>query len=249
MKLNSELVWLSRPSWFKLALAWGLGIGGEFALIELGKREVPYLLPLVALAAISLMLAVGISVWRLWYREEIDVFSLKGWETGLAIFLGLMITEAVLATPVLRPGLLSLSTLWTLFYCIVLIGFTEELWWRGIWFAMFKGRPLYAILLGSLLFGGMHYQLHGIDSAMMAFFVGLVFAAARYRGVSIGTLALTHGMNDWIAQGHLARWQWHHGVTVIHSLLFPICLLLAAVILRSRAHEAELSIASNGKHQ
>jgi len=60
MKLNSELAWFSRPSWFKLALAWGLGIGGEFALIELGKREVLYLLPLVALTAMALMLAAVI---------------------------------------------------------------------------------------------------------------------------------------------------------------------------------------------
>lgn len=230
MQLNTEINWFNKPTWPLLAAAWLGGIVGGSVIMGVGRVILPeHLAPFMLLAALVGMF-FGIGVWLLWYRKELDVFSLKGWPVALSIFLGLLLSELICAAAYPRAGVLSLAGAWTLFYCVVLIGFTEELWWRGIWFAMFRGRPLLCIVAGSLLFGLAHYQLHGLRSVFMASLVGLVFAVARYRGVSIGALALAHGINDWVAQGHVVRWQWHASSFQIDAVLYTVCLALAAGI-------------------
>lgn len=73
-----------------------------------------------------------------------------------------------------------------------------------------------------------------------AFFIGLVYAAARYRGTSIGVLALAHGFNDWIGQGHVVKWSWQVGSRAIDSALVVGCILLVAVILKPEEIEKAL---------
>ncbi|HNT96677.1 MAG TPA: CPBP family intramembrane metalloprotease [Elusimicrobiales bacterium] len=231
IRLDSRIAWLDAPTWPALAAAWLAGVGGAFLSIAAGKKILPEYLAPFALLSIFLSLSFGVVAWRLWYRDEIDVFSLKGWPAALVIFGGLLLSEIINASAHLRGDVLHPRTLIALFYCVVLVGLQEELWWRGIWFSMFKGRPVMCILAGSLLFGASHYQLHGFRSVAMAFFVGLVFSAARHRGVSIGALSLAHGLNDWIAQGHVVRWQWHASRSRIDLILYGICLLLTAWLL------------------
>lgn len=240
IKFDFRVTWLDAPTWPALAAAWLAGVGGAAFSIAAGKMILPEYLAPFALLAIFLSLSFGVAVWRLWYRAEIDVFSIKGWPVALAIFIGLLLSEFVNASAHLRGDVLHPKTLIALFYCVVLVGLQEELWWRGIWFSMFKRRPVMCILVGSLLFGASHYLLHGFRSVGMAFFVGLAFAAARHRGVSIGALSLAHGFNDWIAQGHVVRWQWHASRGRIDLVLYAICLLLTAWLLFKRRAASEL---------
>ncbi len=230
MKLNTEITWFNKPTWPLLAAVWLGGIVAGNVSLAVGKVVLPeYPVPF-ALIAMLLMTLFAVTAWLLWYRKELDVFSLKGWPVALAIFLGFLLSEFINAVPHLRADVLSVRTLVALFYCVVLIGLVEELWWRGIWFAMFKGRPLVCIVAGSLLFGLLHYHLQGTSGVIVASLVGLAFAVARYRGVSIGALALAHGFNDWVAQGHVVRWQWHASSFRIDAVLYFICLALAAGI-------------------
>lgn len=231
MRLDAEVTCFDTPTAANLAAAWIFGIIAGDISLAVGKAVLPQYMAPFAMIAILLALVFGVAAWRLWYRTELDVFSLKGWPVALGIFGGLLLSELLNASPLLRADVLHPRTLTALFYCVVLIGFQEELWWRGIWFSMFKGRPFMCIVVGSLLFGASHYQLHGFRSVVMASLVGLVFAAARYRGVSIGALSLAHGFNDWIAQGHVVRWQWQYSHTRIDLTLYSICLLMTAWIL------------------
>lgn len=233
MKFNTEITWLNSPTALKLAIVWTVGIGAGNILIGFGKASSPYYMLPFALAALVLMFFTGVIVWRSWYPEEIDVFSLKGRGAGLLIFLGPLLLETTLAVPQLRPALWHYSGFMKLLWCVFAIGLLEELWWRGIWFAMWKNRPLICILVGSLAFGISHFQLHGFEKMVTAFFIGLVYAAARYRGTSIGVLALAHGFNDWIGQGHVIKWNWQVGNRAIDSALIVVCILLVAVILKT----------------
>jgi hypothetical protein len=57
---------------------------------------------------------------------------------------------------------------------------------------------------GSLAFTAYHFPFQGWERmiasglAVRIFFLGLLFAAARYKGASIGVLALAHGLIDWL---------------------------------------------------
>ena len=72
-----------------------------------------------------------------------------------------------------------------------------------------------------------------IGSGLMIriFFLGLLFAAARYKGASIGVLALAHGLIDW-AQGTI-QWQRQTG-----PVPFVVCcLVLMTLILGAKGKD------------
>lgn len=225
---NTNLVW-------NLIAAWFVGIGGCDILAWMGSRyDGPF-----RLVAGLWMLLTGIAVWRKWYPRKINVFSPTRW------WLGLIILLMVLFYPIIG-GLPSFQFEWnhsaliSLFWCIIVIGFAEELWWRGIWFEIWKGKPVICILAGSLVFDAYHFPFQGSELmigsglAIRIFFLGLVFAAARYKGASIGVLALAHGLIDWL-QGAI-QWQRQTG-----PLPFAICCTaLMTIILGAKQKDAAL---------
>ena len=234
MRLNQKIEWLSAPSLSNLAVAWVLGMIVGHIVIGLGQKFTPYLLAPYVLVSLMLSLVTGVLVWREWYPEEMDVFSLKGWKYAVMLFLGFLLLEVLFAAPIIKPALWKLSGLGKLLWCIVLTGFIEELWWRGVWFAMFKNRPLVCIVAGSVIFGLAHFQLHGMDKVITASFVGLAYAVARYKGASIGVLALAHGFNDWIGQGQVIGWRWHAGTYTLQIAIVCISLVLVVGMLKGR---------------
>jgi len=82
---------------------------------------------------------------------------------------------------------------------VILIGFVEELWFRGIWFHLCNGHRILAIGIGSLVFGVYHWP-HGLWVILSTTGVGFALAAARSSGASLFGLALVHGTNNWINQ-------------------------------------------------
>ena len=98
-------------------------------------------------------------------------------------------------------------------------------------------------MVGSLVFGLAHFQLHGMDKVITASFIGLAYAVARYRGASIGVLALAHGFNDWIGQGQVIGWRWHAGTGTLQIAIVCISLVLAAGMLKGqKTKEAKGSV-------
>jgi membrane protease YdiL (CAAX protease family) len=201
------------PSVRQLAAFWALGVGGcdllAWAGLNIFQRHGHVFLTLALLC----MLAAGIFVWRRWYRE-MEVFSRSGWLIGAVIAFAVLLNPLVGGFAALHFGPWR-KLLATLFWC-ALVGFSEELWWRGIWFEMFADRPRLCILGGSLAFAAYHFPFHGfalmIKSGFVfsVFSVGLLFCAARRRGASVGVLAAAHALVDWPQYADIITWR-HDG--------------------------------------
>lgn len=152
----------------------------------------------LATAAAALGLWVALSLWRRNYRSEIDLLSLKGWRVALLVFAAGALMLLLLNTPSLRAFSVS-GAAFHLVWFVAFTGVLEELWWRGIWFRVWRGRPFMCIVFGAVLFGAMHLVQNSLGRVLVVIGIGLVFGAARYRGASIGALALVHGIGfNWL---------------------------------------------------
>jgi membrane protease YdiL (CAAX protease family) len=123
------------------------------------------------------------------------------------MFVGLQALQVLVVVPSLKFSYTVPVGIYKVFFYFVLVGFTEELWFRGIWFAAFKNRFLPCVLIGSILFAVPHVITGGPTALLVTFLVGLVFAAARYRGASVLSLTIVHGavdyLNDSVCSGGL----------------------------------------------
>ena len=88
------------------------------------------------------------------------------------------------------------------------------------------------ILVGSMVFTAYHYPFQGFEPLIVIFFFGLVFAAARYKGASIGVLALAHGAIDWVQGMNIIRWQWQTSPLSQNITVPVVSLTLTAIIFR-----------------
>ena len=244
MTTNSKNTWFSAPTTKNLVIAWTLGIGGCDILAWLGFRyDGPF-----RLAAGLWMLVTGITVWRKWYPGKIDVFSSTRWWLGLIIILVILLHPIFGGLPSIQFEWWNHSALIYFFWCVIVIGFAEELWWRGIWFEIWKGKPVICVLAGSLAFTAYHFPFQGwevmIGSGLIinVFFMGLLFAAARYRGTSIGVLALAHGLIDWFQGG--IQWKQQTG-----HIPFVICCLVITTILLGAKGKDQTQAYSQGALQ
>lgn len=224
--------WLGAPTMGKLAAAWAVGIGGCDLLAWAGLNAFSGNMHPWMLGAAACMLVTGTALWRLWYPERLDVFSMAGWWRGT------LLLTVFLLHPLLGGGRPSLHAVWSfasfksLLWCVVMIGLAEELWWRGIWFRMWKDRPVMCILAGSLAFTLYHYPFQGFEPLPMVFFFGLAFAAARSRGASIGALALAHGLINWAQAAGVITWEWRNGPVSPNITVPAVCLIITALMLR-----------------
>jgi len=189
------------------------------------------------------MLLVGTWVWRCWYPNRIDLFSVSGWRVVVPTLLILELALCIINVPHLGLSWASSPTtaLTDLPYFLCLIALTEELWFRGIWFEMWRGRPFMCIGVGSLLFGAIHIATSS-SHPISAFFFGLVFAAARNRGASIGVLVIGHGLLDWV-NATCMHWTPRFGPAINLTVIWLTCVAVTAILLlpgRPRIHAAEV---------
>jgi hypothetical protein len=113
---------------------------------------------------------------------------------------------------------------------VVLIGYTEELWFRGLWFAMCRHRFVPSVVLGSVIFGLSH-SAQGWQAVWMTAWVGGVFASARYCGAALVPLALVHGVMDWLNLRMLPGVQLRIERGSFWLVVSGMCLLLSGVLL------------------
>ena len=151
-------------------------------------------------ALLLLTIAQGV-IGTLWARRLKVSWGqpTAAWKSLVLVLIGFQIAEHALvahASPSHSDPRLWLATF---IQSVVFIGFVEELWFRGIWFHLWKDRLIPAIGLGALVFGAYHWP-HGPWVVLSTTGVGFALAAARSRGASLLGLALVHGINNWINQ-------------------------------------------------
>jgi membrane protease YdiL (CAAX protease family) len=178
-------------------IAWLGLIGASTFLIHRASHW-----PFIERSRALLLLTIAQGVFgTLWARKlKVPWGQLThAWKSLVLVLVGFQIAEHTLvahASPSHSDPRLWLATF---IQSVVLIGFVEELWFRGIWFHLWKARFIPAIGLGSVLFGVYHWP-HGPWVVLSTTGVGFALAAARSRGASLLGLALVHGTNNWINQ-------------------------------------------------
>lgn len=218
-------------------------------LHSLGAIEWPPKSTFSYFAAGLLLLATGLFVWWMYYRKEIFLFRLCGWKLGATLLIGLLVINFSLASP--KPAFPFTATEFVLriVYFFLFVGLAEELWFRGIIFAIFKNRFIPCVLLGSLLFGIAHLTVHsGLDMVLFNIFAGLCFATARFRGVSIMVLAVIHTVYHLLRFTVFAEQVIRHGPKGTFMIFICSNLILTMVLLLLPKFVESFRIESKGVH-
>jgi uncharacterized protein len=192
--LGVYLVWQAINSGIQIA---GMG-PEEIDLLDLVKHG---LSPSLALAALFLLVIV---VVLRWWRE---VGLAQGPQRGtLRVIWPWLLFLALFALSALNAGLPPVSVTLFILANTMLVGWSEEVMFRGIWLrGLFRSYGIWVAILGSsVLFGAMHVlnvfltgDLRGaMLQAVAAFLSGVFLAAVRLRTGSLWTGIVLHGLWD-----------------------------------------------------
>ncbi|MBF0311242.1 MAG: CPBP family intramembrane metalloprotease [Magnetococcales bacterium] len=213
-----------------LLRAWWIFFAGSVLLLSLLFAWRPLWIREALFGLSLLQLVVGLTLARRGGVAPEGLFTGRGWGVALGILALLLLLEQVVVAHAFGPRQGWLQAAIELVRRVVLIGFVEELWFRGVWMALFRERMAISIGLGSLLFGLMHLPGSG-EAVVYTTGVGLLFAAARQRGASILTLALAHGALDWINRVVFPGSAFRMGPVASMTLYAAVCLTATVVLL------------------
>ncbi|MBU3133010.1 CPBP family intramembrane metalloprotease [Clostridium gasigenes] len=128
---------------------------------------------------------------------------------GVAIFLALtLVTIIPLLMGVSKQEVLNFKPksvfilVFFIFYDICLVGFGEELIFRGYFLERINtilDSKIWAVIISSILFGLYHYpNNHNITQVISATILGIIFSICKLKISKCGliSLALAHGLND-----------------------------------------------------
>ncbi len=174
-------------------------------------------------------LGAAVFLRRRYFRSKINILSFDKWHLALIVLVGVQAVDYLFASHIIGPRNGVTLAIINFFYFHIVIGFAEELWFRGLWLAMFKNRFITGVLLGSIVFG-LYHITHGLQTVLFTTFIGAIFAVARYRGCSILTLAIAHGLMDWFNLEMFPGASYRFSETVI-LVLFPLLCLILAITL------------------
>lgn len=118
------------------------------------------------------------------------------------------------------------GVIWRSFYYLVLIGFAEEVIFRGIPGEIFPQQPVNVLLVGSILFALYHLN-GGLHTLPYYFAMGLVFGVLRYFSVSLVLLAAAHGLFDIVLSSAWPSGGFRFGATAFY-VVAPFALLAVA---------------------
>lgn len=192
--LGVYLAWQAINSGIQIA---GMG-SEEIDLLDLVKHG---LSPSLGSAALFLLVVV---VALRWWRE---VGLAQGPQRGtLKVIWPWLLFLPLFSVSALNRGLPPASVTLFIFANTLLVGWSEELMFRGIWMrGLFRSFGIWVAILGSsLIFGGIHVlnvfltgDLRGaMIQAAAAFLSGVFLAAVRLRSGSLWTGIVLHGLWD-----------------------------------------------------
>jgi len=104
-----------------------------------GKYTVPHISVLAPLFA-ALTLFCGIAVTLKFYRRSLKLLTFDNWQIAMALLIGVQAIQLLVTRLTPNSDMNIPAALYKAFFYLALIGFAEELWFRGIWFEMFKRR-------------------------------------------------------------------------------------------------------------
>jgi membrane protease YdiL (CAAX protease family) len=192
--LAAYLIWQAINSGIQVA---GTGPGG-IDLIDLVKHGIA---PSLAAAGLFLLVIV---VWFRWWRE---VGLAQGPQRGtLKVIWPWLLFLLLFAASALNAGLPPASVTLFIFANTALVGWSEEVMFRGLWLrGLHRSVGIWVAILGSsLIFGAIHVlnvfltgDLRGaVIQAIAAFLSGVFLAAVRLRTGSLWTGIVLHGLWD-----------------------------------------------------
>jgi membrane protease YdiL (CAAX protease family) len=188
------LIWQAINTGIQVA---GIGPDG-IDLIDLVKHGIS---PSLGAAALFLLVVViGFSWWR-------EAGLAQGPQRGtLRVIWPWLLFLALFGASALNAGLPPLDVTLFIFANTALVGWSEEVMFRGIWLrGLFRSLGIWTAILGSsLIFGAIHVLnvfLTGdfkgaIIQAIAAFMSGIFLAAVRLRTGSLWTGIVLHGLWD-----------------------------------------------------
>ena len=128
---------------------------------------------------------------------------------GLGIFLVLsLVTILPILMGVSKQEVLNFKPrnvailIYFIFFDICLVGFGEELIFRGYFLERINeilGSKIWAVLISSILFGLYHYPTnHSVQQVITATIFGIIFSMCKLKIKNCGliSLAIAHGLND-----------------------------------------------------
>jgi membrane protease YdiL (CAAX protease family) len=114
---------------------------------------------------------------------------------------------------------------------VLVAGFAEELWFRGLWTRAARTSLVLAVGWGALAFGLLHWPM-GPGRVATTAALGLLYGAARWRGAPIWALALAHGAVNWIGSTVAPAATWRFGALPSQALFCLIVLAAVWIVLR-----------------
>ncbi len=186
-------------------------------------------------------LGTALFLRRHYFRSKINILCFEKWHLALIVLVGVQTADYLFVSHTIGPRNGATLAIINFFYFHIVIGFAEELWFRGLWLAMFKNRFITGVILGSIIFG-LYHITHGLQTVIFTTFIGAMFAVARYRGTSILTLAMAHGLMDWFNLEMFPGASFRLSNTAILFLFPLLCLILAITLYYIPVNKGQQSV-------
>ena len=120
----------------------------------------------------------------------------RGWVLALGVLVGVQALQygfVEVAQTRLSPTWLAIEFV----KFLLIIALVEELWFRGIWFQIWRGRALACIVGGAVVFGLYHLS-QGWGTVATTGCIGVIYGVARWYGASLASLVGAHALMNWM---------------------------------------------------
>ena len=145
-------------------------------------------------------------------------FSRLGWKTHLLLWWPVVFPLGFIFIPRLAAGTINLPILLGSLVIGLLIGVTEEIFWRGLFFRFFPKNGWLNLVYPSILFGLWHIAPQTVRASTMpggvysfvfyAVILGVSYALTVRRTGSIAWCTISHVLHDTLGLGALAYAAW-----------------------------------------
>jgi len=198
-KIGLSIDLMDSFSWFSLGVLYPIIAGVLYIVYITFKYE-------TELFAINDKKYSGFKLIRIKYKNNtytakfippmIENFDKKKW---MIVLLLLITIQLLILLPSHKITLINFSltdAIKSYLFILFTVALVEEILFRGVWFWASGEDFFLSVVLGTLLFGALHFS-NGLLPGFVGLGLGFVYASARWRGASILSLALVHTFFNW----------------------------------------------------